>query len=58
VKEFTKKLHAKGWTLKEAATRWGVSERWLSEIASDPKQKDWDALDGLPDKKDDSNKSA
>jgi hypothetical protein len=48
--EFTKRAHQKGWTLKELAVRWGVSVRWMSNISQDPQDKDWDALEGLPDK--------
>lgn len=37
--------------MKDVAARWGVTPRRLSQIAAEPKQKDWDALAGLPDLK-------
>lgn len=49
--EFTAKAKAKGWAMKAIAERWGVSPRRMSQIAAEPKQKDWDALMGLPDLK-------
>ena len=48
-------LHAlaeqKGWMLKEIAERWGVTARQLSRTAQAPKQRDLDAVIGLPKKK-------
>ena len=49
--EFTKQAKAKGWPMKAIAERWGVSPRRMSQIAAEPKQKDWDALNGLPSRK-------
>lgn len=46
--EFTAKAKAKGWSMKAIAERWGVTPRRMSQIATEPKQKDWDALEGLP----------
>lgn len=47
--EFTNWAKVRGWKMKEVAKRWGVTPRRMSQIAADPKQKDWDALNGLPD---------
>jgi hypothetical protein len=47
---FVKVLRSKGWTAKEVAKRWGVSPRWISIIGGNPSQRDWDALDGLPNR--------
>lgn len=41
----------KGWQLKEIAERWEVTPRQLSRIANSPKQKDLDAVAGLPKKR-------
>jgi len=49
--EYTKQAKAKGWSMKAIAERWGVSPRQISNIAGDPKKKDWDALNGLPNLK-------
>ncbi len=46
--KFTEQAKAKGWTMKAIAERWGVSPRQMSNVAASPKQKDWDALEGLP----------
>ena len=46
--DYTAKAKAKGWSMKAIADRWGVTPRRMSQIAADPKQKDWDALEGLP----------
>lgn len=48
---FTKQAKAKGWTNKAIGERWGLKPRQMSNIAGKPKQKDWDALNGLPDRK-------
>jgi hypothetical protein len=48
--EFTKQAKKKGYQMKEIASRWNVTPRRMSQIASDPKAKDWDALEGLPKK--------
>jgi hypothetical protein len=48
--EFTKQAKKKGYLMKEIASRWNVTPRRMSQIASDPKAKDWDALEGLPKK--------
>ena len=49
--KFTEHAKAKGWSMKEIGKRWGVSQRQMSNIAANPKQKDWDALEGLPNLK-------
>lgn len=49
--EYTAAAKAKGWAMKDIAERWGVTPRRMSQIAADPKQKDWDALAGLPNLK-------
>jgi hypothetical protein len=51
MKQFTKKLHDKGHTLTSVAKGWGLSRRQMDNIASNPKPRDWSALDGLPDLK-------
>ena|GEM_PF-2767579 len=51
LKPFTEKAKAKGWKNKELAERWGVSPRQISNVSAAPKQKDWDALAGVPYKK-------
>lgn len=52
VTEFQRIANAKGWTLKEVGERWGqLSERQMSRIASAAKQRDIDAVNGLPKKK-------
>lgn len=48
--EFTKQVKTKGWTNKAIAARWGITERQMTSIAAKPKQRDWDALAGLPDR--------
>ena len=50
MKEFTKAVRGKGWTLKEVARRWNKSERRIAQIASQPRQEDWDKIHGLPEK--------
>jgi transcriptional regulator len=47
---FTEKIREKGWTNKEVAKRWEYTARWMSTISRNPKQRDWDALNGLPQK--------
>ena len=49
--EYSKALRSKGWTAAEVAERWGLSHQGVSKIASQPTQRDWDALAGLPDRK-------
>jgi len=49
---FTSKAKAKGWPMKAIAERWGVTPRRMSQMAAEPKQKDLDALEGLPNLKD------
>ena len=51
VTEFQRIANAKGWTLLEVGERWGKSERQMSRIASAAKQRDLDAVNGLPNKK-------
>lgn len=41
----------KGWLLEDIAERWGISVRQMSRIANNPKQKDLDAVSGLPEPK-------
>ena len=48
--EYSKKLRSKGWTAKEVAEWWGLSHQGVSKIVSQPTQRDWDALAGLPDR--------
>jgi hypothetical protein len=43
--------NSKGWTFDDIGRRWDVSERQMSRIASSGKQRDLDAVNGLPDKK-------
>ncbi len=46
--KFTKQAKEKGWSMKAIGERWCVSPRQMSNIAAKPKQRDWDALEGLP----------
>lgn len=46
---FVKQLRKKGWTAQQLAKRWGVTPRQISNIGRNPSQKDWDALECLPD---------
>lgn len=41
--------NSKGWTFEALAKRWEVSPRQLSRIATAGKQRDIDAVNGLPD---------
>lgn len=43
--------NSKGWTFEALANRWEVSPRQMSRIAAACKQRDIDAANGLPDKK-------
>ncbi|MEW8437708.1 MAG: XRE family transcriptional regulator [Candidatus Thiodiazotropha taylori] len=45
---FHKKAKEKGWDLQDIAKRWGISIRQISRVANSPKQKDLDAVSGLP----------
>jgi hypothetical protein len=45
---FHKKAKEKGWDLQDIAKRWGISIRQMSRVANSPKQKDLDAVNGLP----------
>lgn len=38
----------RGWTFEEIAKRWGISERQMSRVAASGKQRDIDAVTGLP----------
>ena len=38
----------RGWLLEDIADRWGISVRQMSRVANNPKQKDLDAVNGLP----------
>ena len=51
MKPYTTAAKAKGWKLTELAERWGVTKRHMSNVAAKPKQRDWDALEGVPDLK-------
>jgi len=51
MKQFTKDVKAKGWTMKRVAARWSLSPRRLSQIAKNPGAIHKDALAGLPDTK-------
>lgn len=47
-KVFHKKARERGWLLEEIAGRWGISIRQMSRVANSPKQRDLDAVSGLP----------
>lgn len=51
ITEFQRIANAKGWTLIEVAQRWDLSERQMSRIAKSAKQRDIDAVTGLPENK-------
>ena len=42
--------NSKGWTFEALAMRWEISPRQLTRIAAAGKQRDIDAVNGLPDK--------
>ena len=42
--------NSKGWTFEALAVRWEVSPRQMSRIAAAGKQRDIDAVNGLPDR--------
>ena len=44
-------IKSKGWQAKEVAQRWGITPRRMSQIAAAPTQRDWDAVNGLPERK-------
>jgi hypothetical protein len=46
--KLTEAIKAKGWKSKDVAARWGILPHSLSIVARNPKQKDWDAVAGLP----------
>lgn len=48
--EFQRVANSRGWKFSELAERWGLSERQLSRIARAGKQRDIDAVNGLPNK--------
>lgn len=48
---FHKVAREKGWILVDIGKRWNLGERQMSRLANNPKQKDLDAVAGLPDKK-------
>jgi hypothetical protein len=50
-KIFHIKARERGWLLEQIADRWQVSVRQMSRIANNPKQRDLDAVNGLPRKK-------
>ena len=47
---FLRNIKAKGWTAKEVGERWGIKPRQMSNISRNPKVRDFDAVEGLPDK--------
>ena len=47
---FLLNIKEKGWTAKEVGERWGIKPRQMSNLSSDPKVKDFDAVEGLPAK--------
>lgn len=49
--DFHKIAESKGFTLKEIGDRWSVSARQMTRIAQEPKQRDLDAVNGIPKKK-------
>ncbi|HBC2323642.1 TPA: hypothetical protein P7K80_001913 [Vibrio cholerae] len=51
ITEFQRIANERGWTFKQIAERWGLSERQLSRIAQDAKIRDLDSVKGLPIKK-------
>lgn len=51
VTEFQILANAKGWNFEGIGERWGLSERQMSRVARAGKQRDLDAVNGLPDKK-------
>lgn len=50
ITEFQRIANEKGWKFEDIAKRWGKSERQLSRIAKAGKQRDLDAVNGLPNK--------
>ncbi|QXN65240.1 hypothetical protein [Serratia fonticola] len=48
---FQRIANSKGWTLVEIAQRWEISERQISRVAAAGKQRDMDAVSGLPELK-------
>ena len=50
MKPFTEAIKIKGWKLVDLAERWGVSKREMSNIAANTSEKEWDAVNGLPNK--------
>lgn len=50
-KIFHQAAKERGWLLEEVAARWGISIRQMSRVANNPKRRDLDAVNGLPDKK-------
>ena len=49
--EFHKIAERKGYTLKEIGERWAISVRQMTRVAQEPKQRDLDAINGVPKKK-------
>jgi hypothetical protein len=45
---FTARLREKGYSVRQVAERWGLSERRLQEICANPSPMHLDALRGLP----------
>ena len=51
MKQFTKEVRAKGWTLVDLSKEIGLTTRQLDRIATNPKRIHWLALAGLPDRR-------
>lgn len=49
--EFHLIAESKGYTLKEIGKRWDLSVRQMTRVAQEPKQRDLDAVNGIPKKK-------
>ena len=49
--KFKSLAKAKGWMLKDLAARWGITARAMSYITANPSQRDLDAAEGLPTRK-------
>ena len=46
---FTAEAKRRGWKMQDIAARWKITPRQMSNIAKSPSQRDWDALNGIPD---------
>jgi hypothetical protein len=43
-------MKVKGWTLETVAERWGISDRQIRNLFNNPTPREWDAINGLPNK--------